>query len=112
MDDTASIVTADNSTIYSTPIGTTSQINLDSLTQELEVEGEEEDYECAEEETESDIETIDYNAALVDAQRQWEQSLDQLNKVFNWILLPMIGKVIGRRSARVIWQRVMNTIWN
>ncbi|CCC68600.1 hypothetical protein NCAS_0B05160 [Naumovozyma castellii] len=72
--------------------------------QEEEEEEEFEDFE----EYEDDL---DYNSALIEAQQQWDESLEQLNKVLNWILLPMIGKIAGRRVAGVIWRRVMNYIW-
>lgn len=42
---------------------------------------------------------------LADAQRQWEESLQQLNKLLNWVLLPLLGKYIGRRMAKTLWSR-------
>ncbi|QHS74842.1 Mim2p SPAR_L01530 [Saccharomyces paradoxus] len=42
---------------------------------------------------------------LADAQRQWEESLQQLSKLLNWVLLPLLGKYIGRRMAKTLWSR-------
>lgn len=48
---------------------------------------------------------------LLDAQEQWEQSLEQLNQVVNWIVLPLLGKYLGRKLAWRLWQRAMGTLW-
>ena len=42
---------------------------------------------------------------LADAQRQWEESLQQLSKLLNWVLLPLLGKYMGRRMAKTLWSR-------
>lgn len=42
---------------------------------------------------------------LADAQRQWEESLQQLSKLLNWVLLPLLGKYMGRRVAKTLWSR-------
>lgn len=68
-------------------------------------EGEYSDYE-------SDLMDDYYEAQLLDAQQQWEESLDQLNKVLNWILLPLVGRFLGRRIAKTIWKRAMDYFWN
>lgn len=61
---------------------------------------------------ESDLMDDYYEGQLLDAQKQWEESLDQLNKVLNWILLPLVGKFLGRRVAKTIWKGVMEYCWN
>ncbi|GAV53782.1 hypothetical protein ZYGR_0AK02840 [Zygosaccharomyces rouxii] len=61
---------------------------------------------------ESDLMDDYYETQLLDAQKQWEESLDQLNKVLNWILLPLVGKFLGRRVAKTIWKRVMEYYWS
>ncbi|PJP08348.1 Mim2p [Saccharomyces cerevisiae] len=62
------------------------------------VEGLEEDGYLSDEDTSLSNE-------LADAQRQWEESLQQLNKLLNWVLLPLLGKYIGRRMAKTLWSR-------
>lgn len=62
------------------------------------VEGLEEDGYLSDEDTSLSTE-------LADAQRQWEESLQQLNKLLNWVLLPLLGKYIGRRMAKTLWSR-------
>ncbi|CAR27788.1 hypothetical protein ZYGR_0N02740 [Zygosaccharomyces rouxii] len=73
-------------------------------------EGEEEEEEYSD--YESDLMDDYYEGQLLDAQKQWEESLDQLNKVLNWILLPLVGKFLGRRVAKTIWKRVMEYCWS
>lgn len=34
---------------------------------------------------------MDDYKALMEAQEQWEQSVEQLNEVLNWVLLPLLG---------------------
>ena len=57
------------------------------------VEGLEEDGYLSDEDTSLSNE-------LADAQRQWEESLQQLNKLLNWVLLPLLRKydADGRRE--------------
>ena len=62
------------------------------------VEGLEEDGYLSDEDTSLSNE-------LADAQRQWEEWLQQLNKLLNWVLLPLLGKYIGRRMAKTLWSR-------
>ncbi|CAI4035033.1 hypothetical protein SMKI_12G1710 [Saccharomyces mikatae IFO 1815] len=45
---------------------------------------------------------------LADAQRQWEESLQQLSKLLNWVLLPLMGKYLGRRMAKTLWSRFID----
>lgn len=52
----------------------------------------------------------DYEA-LINAQQQWDESLQQLSKVLNWIILPLAGKFVGRRVAIMIWKRVANHLF-
>lgn len=41
----------------------------------------------------------------MDAQRQWEESVKQLTGLVNNVLFPLLGKLIGRRTAHLIWHR-------
>ncbi|CDO96269.1 unnamed protein product [Kluyveromyces dobzhanskii CBS 2104] len=50
----------------------------------------------------------DYERQLSDAQREWERSLEQLWQALTWVILPLAGKLVGRRIAGVIWRKVMN----
>lgn len=80
--------------------------------EEEEQEEEEEDEEEEYSDYESDLMDDYYEMQLLDAQKQWEESLDQLNKVLNWILLPLIGKFLGRGVAKTIWKRAMEYYWS
>lgn len=83
-----------------------------------EIEGEEDVIQAGDESSEEDdfdydTDEIDevFESQLLSAQQQWEESLEQLNKVLNWVLLPLIGKFMGRRMAKVLWQHAMEYLW-
>lgn len=40
----------------------------------------------------------------VTAQEQWEESLRQITGLVNHVLLPLLGKFLGRRTAHVAWR--------
>ncbi|KAG4300663.1 hypothetical protein PCANB_003107 [Pneumocystis canis] len=40
-----------------------------------------------------------------DADREWQESLNQLNMFFYWVLIPFIGKWAGRRFAYFLWKQ-------
>lgn len=42
------------------------------------------------------------------AQEQWEESLKQVNNLINFIIFPLVGKVIGRRFSHIIWKEFAN----
>lgn len=48
---------------------------------------------------------------LLEAERQWKESLQQLSKAINWLLLPLLGKFLGRRFARMVWSRVAGIVF-
>ncbi|CEP63245.1 Mim2p LALA0_S07e05754g [Lachancea lanzarotensis] len=81
-----------------------------------EDESQEEDVEHHHEDDDdeySDLytEDIDFEEHLLTAQQQWEESLEQLSQVLNWVLLPLIGKYLGRRTALGLWKRVVTHLW-
>lgn len=39
------------------------------------------------------------------AQEQWEESVKQITGLVNLVLFPMLGKLLGRRTAHVVWRR-------
>lgn len=48
---------------------------------------------------------------LIEARRQWEESLVQLNHAVNWVILPLLGKFFGRRAALWTWKWVANKFY-
>ncbi|BAP71677.1 hypothetical protein KMAR_40169 [Kluyveromyces marxianus] len=54
----------------------------------------------------------EYERQLSDAQREWERSLEQLWQALTWIILPLTGKLLGRRTAGYIWRKVMNRLYS
>ncbi len=52
------------------------------------------------------VESMDDYKALMEAQEQWEQSVEQLNEVLNWVLLPLLGKYMGRKLAWRLWRAI------
>lgn len=75
--------------------------------------GDESEEEDEEDDFEYDTDEIDgiFESQLLSAQQQWEESLEQLNKVLNWVLLPLVGKFMGRRVAKMLWQHAMEYLW-
>ncbi|CAG98670.1 Mim2p [Kluyveromyces lactis] len=65
----------------------------------------------SEEEYDSDV-IDEYERQLSDAQREWERSLEQLWQAVTWIILPLAGKLLGRRTAGIIWRKVMNHLYS
>ncbi|KAI0377289.1 hypothetical protein F5Y04DRAFT_285074 [Hypomontagnella monticulosa] len=57
--------------------------------------------------TESFVSEDDY-----DAQREWEQSLEQLQLLLTMILVPFAGKYLGRKFAYWSWARYMEWMHN
>lgn len=55
--------------------------------------------------------SLDSDLAYINAQLQWEESVNQLKGLVALVILPLIGKVIGRRMAGVIWRRVLDLWW-
>lgn len=55
----------------------------------------------------------DYDSEYTEltAQEQWEESLEQINGLMNWIIFPLVGKVLGRRVSKIIWNRIANVWW-
>lgn len=54
--------------------------------------------------TESDLETLsDYS----DAEAEWRESIQQLELLLSMVLVPFIGKYLGRRCAYWSWTRFM-----
>lgn len=89
----------------------TEELDLYEAT-DIEIDGEEVDTgEDGDSEYGSDEVDDILRSQLLDAQQQWEESLEQLSKCLNWVLLPLVGKYMGRRTARVIWQHVMEYLW-
>lgn len=83
-------------------VGTVGTVGtVDSVAADTQVEGV---YETEEEDEEYKM--------LLDAQEQWEQSLQQLNQVLNWIMLPLLGKFLGRKLAWRIWRGAMAAWWS
>lgn len=59
----------------------------------------------------SDIEDSDEEGSVVSydsdflktsAQQQWENSLVQLSTLLNFVIIPLVGRMIGRRFSGVI----------
>ncbi|KAI2618183.1 hypothetical protein GGR54DRAFT_640750 [Hypoxylon sp. NC1633] len=59
------------------------------------------------ESTESFVSEEDY-----DAQKEWEQSLEQLQLLLTMILVPFAGKYFGRKFAYWSWARYMEWMHN
>lgn len=63
--------------------------------------------ESASEDTDEEYEDLE----LIEARRQWEESLVQLNHAVNWVILPLLGKFFGRRAALWTWKWVADKLY-
>lgn len=64
------------------------------------------------EEYTSDDEDYEYDSlAELSAQQQWEQSVDQITKLFSQVVFPLIGKALGRKFSHLVWGRVATWWW-
>lgn len=57
------------------------------------------EYEYSSSEYGSDDEDDDQSIDLRNAQLQWEQSVEQIRTLVGLVILPLLGKVLGRRFA-------------
>lgn len=58
------------------------------------------DYEDEDDESDYDSDdSLDDELKLINAQLQWEESLEQLKTLVGIVILPLIGKMLGRRFA-------------
>ena len=44
----------------------------------------------------------------VSAQEQWDESIKQITGLVNFVIFPLLGKLLGRRTAHIIWRKVAN----
>lgn len=63
--------------------------------------------------TENDDTDLDYYSELDSeynllAQEQWEESLKQIEGLVNFVLMPLIGRLLGRRTADIVWRHFAN----
>lgn len=47
----------------------------------------------------------------VSAQEQWEESIKQITGLVNFVLFPVVGKLLGRRTAHFLWLRFANWLF-
>lgn len=59
-----------------------------------------EDYDDDDDDSDYDTDdSLDDELKLINAQLQWEESLEQLKTLVGFVILPLIGKMLGRRVA-------------
>lgn len=59
----------------------------------------------------NDSDDSDDSDEFLTAQRQWEESMNQLSGLFTMVFFPVVGKVIGRRAAHMVWARIASRIF-
>ncbi|OGE54571.1 hypothetical protein PENARI_c006G10909 [Penicillium arizonense] len=55
--------------------------------------------------TDSDLDTLSDDFS--DAEAEWQESIEQLELLLSMVLVPFIGKYLGRRCAYWSWTRFM-----
>lgn len=81
---------------HSIPIDTNLSIPIDLDIEDTHIDTDSESVDS--------LDTIDYK--LQEAKRQLLESLQQLNQVVNWVILPLLGKYLGRKCALFLWKRL------
>ncbi|KAL2261327.1 hypothetical protein VTK26DRAFT_4399 [Humicola hyalothermophila] len=55
---------------------------------------------------------LDSDPEVSDAQREWEESLEQLQLLLTMVIMPFAGKFLGRKFAYWSWARYMEWMHN
>ncbi|RDW86716.1 uncharacterized protein DSM5745_03358 [Aspergillus mulundensis] len=55
----------------------------------------------------SDLETLSDDSDYSDAEAEWQESIEQLELLLTMVIVPVIGKYLGRRCAYWGWTRFM-----
>lgn len=42
------------------------------------------------------------------AQEHWDESVKQITALVSFVIFPLLGKFLGRKSAHIIWRKVAN----
>ena len=71
---------------------------------------EEEEIDTLPSESDSDDLTVSDDSADSDAEREWRESLEQLELLLSMVIVPYLGKYFGRKFAYWGWKRYME--WN
>ena len=72
--------------------------------------GEEGEVDTLPSESDSDDLTVSDDDADSDAEREWRESLQQLELLLSMVIVPYLGKYFGRKFAYWGWKRYME--WN
>ena len=72
--------------------------------------GEDGDIDTLPSESDSDDLTISDDEADSDAEREWKESMQQLELLLSLVIVPYLGKYFGRKFAFWGWKRFME--WN
>ncbi|ODV83841.1 hypothetical protein CANARDRAFT_190752, partial [[Candida] arabinofermentans NRRL YB-2248] len=66
----------------------------------------------SDEEDDDDTEyTYETDIVSKDVQQEWEDNIVQLKTLVNFVIIPIVGKVLGRRFAKAIWSMVADMIF-
>ncbi|KAL5041744.1 hypothetical protein BDW71DRAFT_162499 [Aspergillus fruticulosus] len=55
----------------------------------------------------SDLETLSDDSDYSDAEAEWQESIEQLELLLTMVIVPVVGKYLGRRCAYWGWTRFM-----
>lgn len=81
-------------------------MSLDTLIQLQDLYQLEDVIDINDNDTEVDYYSDDSSSDFdLSAQEQWEESIKQITGLVNFVLFPIIGKLLGRRTAHILWLR-------
>lgn len=64
-----------------------------------------EHYSSGDDDTDLDYYLDSDSEYALTAQQQWEESMKQITGLVNLVLFPLVGKLLGRRTAHFAWRR-------
>ncbi|RKF81251.1 hypothetical protein GcM3_037046 [Golovinomyces cichoracearum] len=59
----------------------------------------------------SDITNDTFSDEISDAQKEWENSLRQLDMIISMVIVPYVGKYFGRKFAIWSWAKCMHWLY-
>ncbi|ODV78200.1 uncharacterized protein CANTADRAFT_299083 [Suhomyces tanzawaensis NRRL Y-17324] len=75
---------------------------------EDEYDYDDDDYDYDDDDYDDDYESDSDDSFHLTAQEQWEESMKQIEGLISFVIFPLVGKVLGRRTSHIIWRRIAN----
>lgn len=80
------------------PYNPAARNGVDAINAQLDLDNDEDDDSYSDYDSDD---SLDDELKLINAQLQWEESLNQLKTLVGFVILPLIGKMLGRKFAGI-----------